>query len=467
MKDILTNLIFGGITSIVLVKSPVLAGDSSQKITGQYSAGDLSAKALGYVEYQGVFIPNSIFVFEPEEFDYFISLEDKEYVKKVIQQSNVSTERFAPTTLTTGLLDSVDKEVANLRKRPLLRDEQAEDLVLGTHNSFWDGESKSKYWGVTTVKTWGGEVVDDLSLKRLDYFSTAPLLAPGASALTISGGNPKGLKKQNTQLDKVGDFNGGVAFHQSLAPELTVGLGFVYEDFLLGFSQFTYQPENFPLRTTVSLLQKEDGVEVFSHLKLQPSDSIVFNLYGDDREQKFDFNWGVISGLTLTADGNSESDSLRAGAKLAVKNEWLSVLAQAQLDNDNDVQWQFNSRLGRFQLKYSTDNLKTNSEVQFDFNDLKKSDFQLSFFVKNQSRERKNSEDNLTTWGWNVYSADKIAKNVNRWEFKLGYGQGSEGEGAIASMGFGLNPSLSLKLTYEEVSLVSDETRIKFQLSSQ
>ena len=157
---------------------------------------------------------------------------------------------------------------------------------------------------------------------------------------------------------------------------------------------------------------------------------------------------------------------MRAGAKLAVKNEWLSFLAQAQLDNNNEIQWQFSSRLGQFQLNYATDNLKTNTEVKYNLQDATDTNFQLAFFVKDQNRQRRNSNQNLTVWGWDVHSTDKVAKNIHLWQFNLGYGVGSEGDGAIASMGLGLNSALSLKLIYEEISLVSDETRVKFQLSS-
>lgn len=459
MRAIVANLILGSIVSVTWLEVPVLADSLSQNQKALHNPTVWSAEALSY---EGDFYLPPAFVFEEQQFDYFISSEDKAFIRTIVSEPISAND----ANISNRISDFVEKEVTNLRRNPLLKEETAEDLVLGSHNSFWHSDSRSAYWGLTTIKTWGGDTVEDLSLKQLDYLNAPPLLAPGASALTVSGGSSQGLKKQNIQLEEVGDFNGGVAFHQSLASEVTVGLGFVYEDFLLGFSQLTYQPENFPLRTTVSLLQTEDGLEFFSHLKLQPTEKMVFNLYGDEDEQKFDLNWGLASGLTLTADGNSETESLRAGAKLKIKNDWLSVLAQAQLDNNNEIQWRFNSRLGNLHLSYATDTVKTNTEIKYDFNNLEESDFQLAFFVNNKSRARKESEDNLTVWGWNVYSADKIAQNINRWEFNLGYGVGTEGEGAIASMGLGLSSNLSLKLSYEEISLVSDETRVKFQLSS-
>lgn len=459
MRAIVTNLVLGSIASVSWLQYPVWADGVTRDIARKEALSNLSAKVFPYGE-RSLHYP--AFVFEEQQFDYFISQEDRKFIEKLLERDSATTGHLVPNLN----LEYAEKEIANLGRHPLLQEGATENLILGTHNSFWQNRQKSRYWGITTVKTWGGDPVDRLSLKQLNYLNAPPLLSPGASSLTISGGSGRGLRRQNVELDRVGEFHGGVAFHQSLAPELTVGLGFVYEDLLLGFSQLTYQPEDFPLRTTVSLLQKDSGWEVFSHLKLQPLETMVFNFYGDDQEQKFDLNWGIASGLTLTADGNSETESLRAGAKLAVKNEWLSFLAQAQLDNNNEIQWQFSSRLGQFQLNYATDNLKTNTEVKYNLQDATDTNFQLAFFVKDQNRQRRNSNQNLTVWGWDVHSTDKVAKNIHLWQFNLGYGVGSEGDGAIASMGLGLNPALSLKLIYEEISLVSDETRVKFQLSS-
>ena len=267
-------------------------------------------------------------------------------------------------------------------------------------------------------------------------------------------------------VQEVDDLQGGVAFHQSVAEDVTIGVGFVFEDSLSGFSQFTYQPVDLPLQTTVSFLHDGDKLGFYSHLKLQPSDKIVLNVYGDHVDQKFDFNWGLISGLTLTADGNSATDLLRAGAKVAVKHSAFSFLAKAQLDSNNDLQWQFNSKLGRLKLDYASDKLKTKTAVTFDVSDFDESEFQLSLFFKNQARYRRTIDDSLTVWGWNVSSTTKLTNNRNLWAIDLGYGIGSAGDGAIANVSAALNPALSLKLSYEEISLFGNGTNIKLQLSS-
>ena len=459
MKAIIANLIVGSITYLASSGVPVLADTLSPDRERPEIPAILSAKAL---EYRDIFVLSPV-TFETEPFKYSISLENKEYIKNVLQQD---FWQFKSNVFPKNAKLTEQKEIL-FEKAPYLLENEREDLIFGKHENFWQTENKQKYWGLTSVRTWGGDKANNLSIEQLNYLKDAPVLAPGTSALTISGGSKKDLvKHQNHLLGEVTDFQGGIAFHQSIADEVTLGLGFVYEDFLLGFSQLTYQPEKLPVRTTVSLLQGQEGIEFHSHLQLQPAKEIVLNLYADEKEQKFDFNWGLISGLKLTADGSSETESLRAGAEVTFKNDFFSFLAKAQLDNENKVQWQINSQLGNFKLKYTTNAVKTKTEVKYDFDSFQESGFQLAVFFKSHTRQRRKKEESLAVWGIDIYSPEKIGKDNPRWEFSLGYGSGLEGSGAIASMGAAISSSLSLKLSYEEVSLTSDETKVKLQLRS-
>ena len=461
MKAIVANLILGSLTCATFSNLPAWADTLPRDRNTAEIPEILSAKAL--IDRSDFVLPPA-FIFEPQNFNYSISLENKEYIKNILQQNYWQLDRNRDNS--NLAIDLANQKIASFKKSPYLGSEERENLILGKHNNFWHHEDGQKYWGVTTVKTWGDGRAENVSLKKLNYINAAPILAPGTSALTISGGSQKNRIGQNILLGDVADFQGGVAYHQSLANEVTLGLGLVYEDLLLGFSQLTYQPKNIPLRTTVSLLQGEKGIEVYSHLKIQPSDEIIFNLYSEDEKQKFDFNWGLVSGLTLIADGNSETESLRAGAKLVYKNELISFAAKAQLDNNDRLQWQVDSQLGDFRLKYSTDRAKTKTEVAYDFDPINDAFFQCSFFFNNQTHLRRKGEDRLAVWGWNIHSTDKVAKNRYYWQFSLGYGVGSEGEGAIASMETAINSSVSLKLSYDAISLTSEDTQIKLQLSS-
>ena len=458
MKAIIANLIVGSFAYFASSGVPAWADTLSPDRNKSKTPAILSAKAL---EYRDIFVLSPV-AFETEPFEYSISLENKEYIKNVLQQDfwQFKSNVFPKSAKWTEQKENLFK------KAPYLLENEREDLVFGKHGNFWQTK-KQKYWGLTSVRTWGGDKANNLSIEQLNYLKDAPVLAPGTSALTISGGSKKNLvEDRNNLLGEVTDFQGGIAFHQSVADEVTLGLGFVYEDFLLGFSQLTYQPENFPMRTTVSLLQGKEGIEFHSHLQLQPAQKMVLNVYADEKDQKFDFNWGLISGLKLTADGSSETESLRAGAEVKFENELFSFLAKAQLDHENKIHWQVNSQLGNFKLKYTTNAVKTKTEVKYDFDSFQESGFQLAIFFKSHTRQRRKKEESLAIWGIDVYSPEKIGKNNPRWEFSFGYGSGLEGSGAIASMGAAMSPSLSLKLSYEEVSLTSDETKVKLQLRS-
>ena len=456
MKGIVTKLILGSVASVALGGLSAEANVTSPAKNSLAKQNIISAKVLNYLN---TFTLPPTFIFEVQQFNYSISLEDKEYIKKIIQQDNNRLEQ----NFDYFAINTPENKTISLKKSPYINSDERENIILGKHRVFWHNQNKQKYWGLTTVKTWGEGEIDNLSLEKLNYISAAPLLAPGTSALTVSGGSKHNFIKSSPLLQEVSDFQGGVTFHRSLASEVTMGLGFVYEDSFQGFSQLTYQPKNFPLSTTVSLLQGENGLDAYSHIKLKPLEKMVFNFYSDFHDQKFNFNWDLVSGLTLTADGNTKNDSLRAGAKLNFKSELFSLFAKAQLDNNNKLQWQVNSHLGNLQFKYATNAVKTNTEIKYSFDSLQSSDFGLALWYKNQNRHRKEQE--LAVWGWNIHSPDKVGRNY-RWAFSLGYGFGSSGKGAIASFGTAIDSSLSLKLSYESISLNSEDTRIKLELKS-
>jgi hypothetical protein len=459
MKAIVTNLVLGSVACVFYSATPVWAEVSSQKVPAKTPA-IVSAKAL---KYQELFLLPPAFSFEVEPFDYSISLDNKEYIKNLIEQGDWGVNQ----SIFNSNPELTKSQTNSFKKNLYVEQSDRQDLVFGKHDSFWQSENQEKYWGLTTVKTWGDHKPEEISLKNLDYLNAAPVLAPGVAALTISGGSQENLvETKNTLLGEKTNFRGGVAFHQSLAEEVTVGLGVVYEDFLLGFSQLTYQPDNFPVRTTVSLLQDREGLKLSSHLNLKPTDEFVVNLYADESDQKFDFNWSLLSGITLTANGSSKTESLRAGARLAYKNEYFSFLAKAQLDNHNQIRWEVKSNLGDLKLKFTTNEKKTNTEIKYDFEMVEDSGFQCSLFFTNQIKQKPQKEERLAVWGWHLYAPNTMAKEPYKWEINLGYGFGSEGAGAIASFGAAINSSLSLKLSYEEVSLSSDTTQIKLQLSS-
>ena len=344
-------------------------------------------------------------------------------------------------------------------------------LVLGFQNTFWSNEKQGKYWGITTVEQWGNSG-KQLNLQQLDYLNSAPILATGGAALTFSGGGNRNLAAREV-LDRhvnadreFEDFRGGVTYHQGVAKQLTMGVGFVYEETFAGFAQLTYDSDLLPIATTLSLISQDDQTDLHSHIRFQPSSNFTVNYHHDGETQKFDANLGVYPGLTLIAKGNSKQDNYSTGIKVAVQNNYFSLTATAALDRERNLQWSFNSQIGSLKLVHSSSQDKTDTELSNQLLSSEGLGFQCSAFVKYQSRQVKQQGQEFTVWGGRVNSPQQIAHNRHQWNLDLGYGTSPHGGGWIAKGSVALKSDLFLDINYQEISAVSDETKFKLELGS-
>ena len=457
MKAIVASLLFGGIFGCLIFNNPALANEPIKKNSQPEvpTPGILATRTLS----------SSNIPIVPQIFNF---------VDRILTVNKSNSLQIAlDSNARTILQDSFSSNLNLTQNRTLSLDQlpyghQAEtaNFTLGFQKTFWPSKSSQEYWGLTTVKHWGQNANKQSHPLQPSNGDSALTLPSGSSALTVSGGSNQNLVQKVDSPGEFKDFRGGVAFHSGIAKNVTMGVGLAFENSLVGFSQLTYQSERFPIRTTVSVLTGKSGLEVQSSLRFQPAGNFVLNYYNDKEKQKFDLDWGVIPGLTLTARGNSQEKSLTTGVKIAVHNEYLSLSAKAELDNYQNRQWDFNAQIGRFQLIYGKNLEKVNSELNVNVIKFESSGFQCSAFVKYESQEIKKRDEYLTVWGGRLHSGEKIGNNQYRWAFDLGYGLGSQGKGMIASASAALQPNLSLKLTYQQVSTVSDDTDIKLQLNS-
>ena len=360
------------------------------------------------------------------------------------------------------------EQLLALEKQPYIHSSPTAGVALGFQNTFWSSKNNQKYWGVTTVEHWG-DSQQQLDPSQLNYTNSAPALTNGSSILTFSGGGNRNLVNKanldrNSNLErKFEDFRGGIAYHRGVTKGLTMGVGFIYEDIFAGFTQLTYDSDILPITTTLSLITKESAIDLHSHVRFQPSKSFVANYYHDGEHQKFDANLGIYPGLNLIAKGNSKQKNYSMGIKVAVQNNLFSLTATAALDRERNLQWQLNSQIGRFKFVHGNDTSKTNSELSNQPVDFSSLGFQCSAFVKYQTKVK---QGEFVVWGGKFNSQAKVSQDRHLWSFDLGYGTGSQGKGWIANSSVALKPSLFLKLNYQEVSAVSDETKIKLELSS-
>ena len=358
-------------------------------------------------------------------------------------------------------------------KIPYIHQTEQNDLILGFQNAFWSGSNPGKYWGITTVERWGNSD-RQLKLSKLNYTNSAPILATGSSSMTFSGGGKRNLApKAKLARDRYNssefeEFRGGITYHHGIASQITMGVGFIYENKVAGFTQLVYDSDILPIKTTVSLLAKDSTVNLHSHVRFQPAENFALNYYHDAEKQKFDLNWQVAPDFTLVGKGNSKSESYSAGIKVAMRNDFLSLTATAQLDNDRNLQWQVNSQIGPLQLVYKTAQRKRSSELNAKLFDSSQLGLQGATFIEYQSELKKarNEFEEFVVWGGKLQSTRIVANNKHLWSLDLGHGLGVNGRGLIIDGAVALRPNLFLKLKYQTISAVSDDTKVKLQLSS-
>ena len=460
MKAIVANVLIGSIFGCLILNHPAhansLAGEQSKPEsprTPTFSVTAFSYEKLPLAPQVINFVDRSVTV---DKFDTLNFTTDQD--RQIIFRNSFNSN-----------LNFTDNSDLSLEKLPYSHQDQQGELILGFQQTFWPSENNRKYWGLTTIEQWGdpGNQKQKLNLEKLNYTNLAPTLPSGSSALTVSGGGNNNLAKKANSSREFEKFRGGVTFHRGVANNVTMGLGFVYEDLLVGFTQLTYDSDHFPLRTTVSVLARESGLDFYSHVRFRPADNFTLNYYHDQEKQKFDLNWGMISGFTFTAKGNSKNDSLSTGIKVAINSNYFTLTAQAALDNQQNLHWKLDSRIGSLQFIHSSQEQKHNSELNVNLLNSKPLGIKCSAYVKYETRAVKQNQENFTVWGGRLNSWEKIGKNKPRWTLDLGYGYGAQGQGAIASSSVALKPNMLLKLTYQEISRVSDDTKIKLQLSSQ
>ncbi|MGB7519980.1 MAG: hypothetical protein WA896_10150, partial [Spirulinaceae cyanobacterium] len=199
-----------------------------------------------------------------------------------------------------------------------------------------------------------GQLTDEPEIQEAN-FSTLPTQLPaGASALTVSGGGRREFRGENELWGSFTDWRGGVAYRRGMTEDLTLGLGLVYDHQWLGLGEFFYQPQKLPLQATVSALvdvEEGDG-DINANLRFQPSRNFSLNLDSDRLSNRFNLNWQIFPGLTLTGNGNSRDATLAGGLRVAHSSRYFSLFATASLDIDNNLRWSLNQRLGNLRLTH-------------------------------------------------------------------------------------------------------------------
>lgn len=464
MKAIVANVLFGSILGCLSWTNSAWANPLIPRPSQSYES---SSPMLSAQKFSSARLPVAPQIF---------NLVDRFFTVNQSGNFNLSIDREAEIIFADRFgLQLLDDRDLTLNQKPDAHQQTAADLILGFQKAFWSGQQSGKYWGFTTVEHWGDNnpAQQHLNLAKLNYTNLAPTLAVGSSRLTVSGGVDNNLIIQNNANNtspEFEQFRGGVAYHHGVSQDITMGVGFVYQDLWVGFTQVTYDSDILPLKTTLSLLNQESGINFRSQVRLQPADNLVLNYYHDRHQDQLNVNWKLISGLTLTAArteaSDRQKDSYSAGVEVAIRNEYMSISAKALLNSDRNLQLNVKSQIGKLRFVHQSNEQKSISEINLDVIKSDAIGFKCSAYVNYQSKIVKQEREDFLIWGSKLQSTHKITPNQHKWSLNIGYGSGSYGRGLIASGALGLKPNLSLKLSYQQVSASSDEQKLKLELGT-
>jgi hypothetical protein len=329
---------------------------------------------------------------------------------------------------------------------------------------FENVKSENQYYGSSyrVLLYPEGRLTAQPEIREATYSIVPGQLPAGSSALVFSGGLRRELN--NSLLGNFSDFRGGVAQRWGLSENLTVGVGGVYDDSARGLAEIFYRPGNLPLEIAVSALSGSKW-DVNADIRFNPTRSLSASFTSDRFSNRFNLDWRLFPGLSLFATTDSR-DATGGGVQLNFSGRNAFTFARVSLDTENRLRWTWLQRLGRLELNQRGNEIGTLSE--FSYNLSRSSSFLNlgnSLLVSYETRSQ-NLSNNLLTLGWRYRSTQRASDGNYRWEAQLGYGIGSQGSGAIASLSTTILPGILLRARYQGVSVTSDQASFNIDLVS-
>jgi len=328
-----------------------------------------------------------------------------------------------------------------------------------------DSSGRYRFESVSTadVRRWqlllypNGQLSADPEVRSPEFLS--PLLGQlnkGTAALIASGGIRTG--DTDSFFGNVDQATGGAAYRWGASDGLTVGLGAVYDESWQGLGELFYHPSGWPLQLAVSAISTgQYNANVF----YKPSRQFDLSFSSDEQAQRFDANWRVGSRVRLSASGNTRDKAIRLGASGSLRQNRFYLSGSGYVDTRGDLSWRLNSRWEQFQLSHRRDERATSTVLNYALRQPLSSGHTLFLSYDTQRAERRS----LLQTGWRYHSRARSHSGRDLWRFALGYGFGRSGNGLIASATTGVIPGLSMQLRYEGISLLSDSSTFRIELS--
>lgn len=312
-----------------------------------------------------------------------------------------------------------------------------------------------------------GRLAAQPEIREVTFTNLPGQLTKGTSELIFSTGF-SGETFQNSSLsNSFNNWRGAIAYRLGATEDLTLGVGLVSDQALLGLAEVFYQPAKVPLKVSLSALIGNTNSNLSNYsaeISYVPSTyfNAVFN--SDYLSQRFRVNWQAFKQLSFRLNGNSRENSLSAGMSFFKNSSNFFLFSSLDYGTNNKWRANLNSSLNNLQLNYQKNEISDAAELIYNFSRF--SGTGNALVLGYEKYNSTSQADDLVSLNWR-YRAQPNAKNGRiPWEFNLGYGIGSNGNGILASASMATLPGLALRLRYEGISAVSDSSNFLIDLSS-
>jgi Carboxypeptidase regulatory-like domain len=307
-----------------------------------------------------------------------------------------------------------------------------------------------------------GRLTAQPEIRETNYFTVVGQIPAGTSAFVISGGLRRELANESI-FGNFSEFRGGLQGRFGLSETLTVGLGGIYDESVRGMAELFYRPQNIPLQVAVSALSGDEWTWN-ADIRYDPSSNLSAVFTSDRFSNRFNIDWRVSSEFGLFANTDT-TDATALGIQLNFSGKNNFTFARVSLDTENRFRWNLLNRWQKLELNQRGNEIGTRSEISYNLSKNKffdsGSSLLLSYDTLNQNRF-----DSLLTLGWRYRSQQRAVDGNYLWETQLGYGIGSQGSGAIASLSTTVLPGIMLRGRYQGISTTSEEASFNIDLVS-
>ncbi|MDB9495042.1 carboxypeptidase-like regulatory domain-containing protein [Spirulina major CS-329] len=347
--------------------------------------------------------------------------------------------------------------VTDLRQRDVLAEELVDGSGVYRFNDVAVGRGVQRNYYVLLFPD--GSLTAEPTIEEARFTLLPEQLPTGASALVASGGWRRD-RQPGDFFGELQDFSGGLAYRQGLSPDLTLGVGGVYDDGWHGLAELFLQPKQTPLRLAVSGLMSRD-LDVDAEMVWDDED-LYITLNTDLERTRYTLNWRVLPNIRFSSRGTWD-DFARFGLQYSQSSRQASTILGVNWQTNDQWDWRWYQRWSDLTLIHTGDDRpglsKTATELSYRLNP---SEF-LNLELETRSAATKS---HLLTTGWEYRSQDRNSIGQSLWQAELGYGVGSEGHGPYLLLGTTVIPGLFLEARYDTVALQANRNRFSLQLRS-